>query len=158
LARDSGAGHGQATSLSVYRHADVFDITNATNIKGNVNDCANCSIASLDGVLNEGIVPATFCSFLDYNVNSQLNRFGVNNGGIQNQDLLNEKWESLALAPVDGELGADGEWFLFSLSDNDFITQDGFLEGGKFTYSDASGFTLDNQALVFKVSLPPGVG
>lgn len=38
---------------------------------------------------------------------------------------MNEKWESFAMAPVDGQSGADGEWFLFSLSDNDFVTQDG---------------------------------
>lgn len=56
--------------------------------------------------------------------------------------------------PVDGESGEDGEWFLFSLSDNDFITQEGVLEGGRFRYADASEFTLDNQALVFKVDLP----
>lgn len=40
------------------------------------------------------------------------------------------------------------------MSDNDFITQDGFLEGGEFVYSDASGYSLDNQALVFKVKIP----
>lgn len=71
LARDSGAGHGQNSSLSVYRHADVFDIGNATDIKGNVFDCTNCSVASLDGVLNAGITPATYCEWLDFNVNSQ---------------------------------------------------------------------------------------
>ncbi|KAG9585907.1 3-phytase, partial [Aureobasidium melanogenum] len=32
LARDSNAGHGQASSTSVYRHIDIFDISNATNI------------------------------------------------------------------------------------------------------------------------------
>jgi hypothetical protein len=60
------------------------------------------------------------------------------------------------------------EYFLFSLSDNDFITQDGKLfqyryghlllthdvghmNFGKFSFKDASGYNLDNQALVFKV-------
>lgn len=175
LARDSKAGHGQASSTSIYRHIDVFDIANATNIKGNNYDCATCcmfpvyrvsllfpslhyppAIASLAGVLNTTITPATYCPFLDFNVNSQLNRFGMHNGGAQDARLLNEKWESIGLVPVDGIDGADGEWFVFSLSDNDFITQDGHLEGGKFVYADASGYNLDNQALVFKVSLPTG--
>lgn len=42
----------------------------------------------------------------------------------------------------------------FLAGDNDFITQDGYLESGEFKYSDESGFTLDNQALVFKIHLP----
>ena len=33
--------------------------------------------------------------------------------------------ECLMLVPVDRENGKDGELFLFSLSDDDFITQDG---------------------------------
>lgn len=157
LARDSGAGGGQSSSLSVYRHVDIFDIKHATNIIGPKYDCATCSIASSAGVLKPGIKPATYCSFLDFNVNSQLNRFGVNNGGIQDPTtLLNEKWESIGLVPVDGKNGDDGEYFLFSLSDNDFITQNGFQKFGEIQYADASGTNLNNQALVFKIKLPKG--
>lgn len=124
LARDSGAGHGQSSSTSLYRHADIFDISGATSIKSAANDNVNGSIASATGVLNAGIKAAEYCTFLDYNVNSELGKFGLHNGGAQDQNLLNEKWESLAMVPVNGN-GGDGEWFLFSLSDNDFITQDG---------------------------------
>ena len=69
---------------------------------------------------------ATYCSFLDFNVNSQLERFGVHNGGAQDTGLLNEKWESIATVPVND--GKDGEYFVFSLSDNDFITQNGMFD------------------------------
>ncbi|KAI9751661.1 MAG: hypothetical protein M4579_005966 [Chaenotheca gracillima] len=154
LARDSGAGHGQDSPLSVYRHADVFDIAQATNIKGNRYDSAKGAIADTNGVLKSGITPAKYCTFLDFNVNSQLNRFGVQNGGAQDATLLNEKWESLGLVPADGRNGDDDEWYLFSFSDNDFITQNGFMNGGKFPYKDSSGFDLDNQVLAFKVKLP----
>ena len=155
LARDSNSGHGQASSTSVYRHADIFDISKATNVKGNTTDAFNGTIASSTGVLNAGIIPAQYCSFLDFNVNSELNKFGVHNGGPQDDGLLNEKWESLALVPVHGK-GNDGEFFLISLSDNDFVTQNGQLEGGRFTYKDASGYNLLNQALAFKISIPKG--
>jgi hypothetical protein len=154
LARDGGAGRGQGDStLSQYRHVDVFDITNATNIAGK-SDCTTCSIASSKGVLAKNVTAATYCSWLDFNVNSQLNRFGVHNGGAQDAALLNEKWESLALAPVSGSL--TNEYYLFSFSDNDFITQDGYLKGGQFQYSDSTGYNVDNQVLVFKVQLPKG--
>ncbi|KIW15925.1 hypothetical protein PV08_05975 [Exophiala spinifera] len=164
LARDSGAGHGQDSSSSVYRHVDVFDISNATNV-ANRFDCASCAVASnSSGTLDPAIVPATYCSWLDFNVNGQLNRFGLHNGGDQDAGLLNEKWESIALVPVnpsgpedcnkpDGAK-ADGEYFLFSLSDNDFITQNGFMDGGKLPYADESGYDLDNQVLVFRVKIP----
>ena len=153
LARDSGAGHGQASPTSVYRHIDIFNVDLATNIKGQ-HDCSTCAIADANGVLNTGITPAEYCSFIDFNINAQLNRFGVHNGGVQDQFLLNEKWESIGMVPVDGKHGDDDEWFVFGLSDNDFITQDGFLNFGQSPYKDASGFNLDNQALVFRIKLP----
>lgn len=128
LARDSGAGHGQDNSESIYRNADVFDISNATNIKNAKNDATGGAIASTKGVLNADVVPATYCTWLSYNNNDQLNRFGVHNGGEQNATLLNEKWESLALVPVDSKFSTKGdgkEYYLISFSDNDFITQNG---------------------------------
>lgn len=89
LSRDSGAGHGQDDSLSVYRQIDVFDISGATNIKGDEYDCETCAVADEDkGTLVAGIDVATYCSFLDFNVNSQLGRFGLHNGGDQDSQLL----------------------------------------------------------------------
>lgn len=58
------------------------------------------------------------------------------------------------MVPVNPETPDDGDLFLFSLSDNDFITQHGRLNGGEFRYADASGNDLDSQALVFRVSIP----
>lgn len=88
LARDSDFGHGQDESLSVYRHIDVFDIANATDIRGSEYDCETCAVASAKGVLDKAISPATYCSFLDFNVNSELGKFGAHNGGDQDSGLL----------------------------------------------------------------------
>jgi hypothetical protein len=161
LARDSDAGRGQDETQSIDRHIDVFDISDATNVKGSSHDCYTCHVASRQGVLRSDVTPADYCSWLDFNVNTQLRRFGVHNGGAQNNKLLNEKWESMALLPVNPDATADGsgssqEYYLFSFSDNDFITQDGYMNFGKFKYADDSGFNLLNQALVFKVKLPAG--
>lgn len=172
LARDSGAGRGQDDTQSIYRHVDVFDISNATNVKGAV-DCFTCQVASSKGDLFSNITAADYCPWLDFNVNSQLNRFGVHNGGAQDSGLLNEKWEGMALVPVNPsggnstlgtygrKRGAQGhddseEYYLFTLSDNDFITQDGYMNFGRYKYKDSSGYNLLNQALAFKVRLPSG--
>ena len=129
LARDSGAGHGQTDTTSKYRNADVIDISKATNVKGTSVDATGGQIASSDGgVLVAGITPAEYCPWLSYNNNDKLNRFGAHNGGAQDAGLLNEKWESFGLIPVDGQFAKKGdgkEYYLISFSDNDFITQNG---------------------------------
>ncbi|CAH0044783.1 unnamed protein product [Clonostachys solani] len=158
LPRDSGNGHGLSSSTSIYRHVDIFDISAATNVKGTTHDSFNTSIASSAGVLNADITQATVCPFIDFNNNDQLNRFGLHNGGAQDSSLLNEKWEGLALVPVDGGASADSndEYFLFASSDNDFISQNGVTNFGKFHFADPSGYNVDNQMLVFKLTLPKG--
>ncbi|KID93094.1 outer membrane autotransporter [Metarhizium guizhouense ARSEF 977] len=141
LPRDSNNGGNVSSWESIYRHVDIFDISNATNVKGPAHDAFNASIAS------------TVCPLVDFNVKAQLSRFGLHNGGSRDGGLLNEKWEGIALVPVenDGE-----EYFLFASSDNDFITQNGFINFGKTRFMDKSGLNLDNQMLVFKITLPKG--
>lgn len=39
-------------------------------------------------------------------------------------------------------------------SDNDFVTQNGFLNFGETTYKDATGLNYNTQALIFLVELP----
>jgi hypothetical protein len=84
LAYDSSARRGQGGSLLlVYQRVDVFDIAGVTGVKGVLYDYFNCLIASLAGMLDMGIVPTTYCSFLDYNVNALLGRFWLYNEGLQ---------------------------------------------------------------------------
>ncbi|KAI6714444.1 hypothetical protein JHW43_003104 [Diplocarpon mali] len=83
----------------------------------------DCSIGSESGVLGAGISPATYCPLIDLNLHSQLNRFGAHNGDAQDVWLLNEKWESIGMVPVDGLVGDDDEWLVLSLTNNDFNTQ-----------------------------------
>jgi hypothetical protein len=74
--------------------------------------------------LKDGITPVTYYPFINFNDNSQLSKFGAHNGGAQDRGLLNEKWESLALVPIEEGDDCD-DYFLFSLSDNDFRQIDG---------------------------------
>lgn len=45
LARDSGAGQGEDRSTSLYRQVDIFDVSKATNVKGDEHDSFTGSIA-----------------------------------------------------------------------------------------------------------------
>lgn len=82
----------------------------------------------------ENVVAAEVCPFIDYNVNEELGKFTASNGDVihngapVNLGLLNEKWEALALVPVNdnkGDRDSDDEYYLITLSDNDFITDKG---------------------------------
>jgi hypothetical protein len=162
LPRDSSVGRGQKDPQSLYRHVDIVDVSRATNIKGpkfddlqngnitagGISDpcqsfslspstepeltCASCSLAA--DKLVAGITAAELCPFIDYNINSELNKFKtaegdvVHNGAPVNLGLLNEKWEALALVPVNADgkgCSSKDEYYLITLSDNDFITNNG---------------------------------
>ncbi|KAK9453889.1 esterase-like activity of phytase-domain-containing protein [Dipodascopsis uninucleata] len=156
LARDSNFGHGEDESLSVYRHIDVYDFSEATNIYNISKFNKIGGAVAPNGVLDDSITPATYCSFLDVNVNSQLNRFagGLHNGGTQDWKLLNEKWEGIALIPADGYDGADGSFYVIIVSDDDFRSLLGEVNFGRIPYRDSGKYNLDNQALLFKIQLP----
>ncbi|ANB14804.1 hypothetical protein AWJ20_2415 [Sugiyamaella lignohabitans] len=148
LPRDSGRGQGQSNSTSIFRNAEIFDISSATNIAGSKYDEAKNPVAKDGDSLESKVTPATGTPFVDYNDNSQLNRVGLHNGGDNDSTDLDEKWESLALVPTSQ---GSNDYFLFTMSDNDFITQDGYLNGEQ--YADDSGLNLPTQILAFWVTI-----
>jgi len=150
LARDSSAGFTTSNAASVYRSVDLIDISEATNIAGSAYDQPGQSVAPL-GVLNGSVKPVAYQRFLNINDNTELNRFGLHNGLPNDANDLYEKWESMAVVPVDDPEAPD-DYFLFVGSDNDFITQQGFMAGEP--YQDASGNNVDTLVLVYRVSLP----
>jgi hypothetical protein len=135
----SGRQNNQG-STSAYRNVDLIDISHATNLVGTKFDSPANPIAP-NGVLYE--------KFLDINDNTQLNRFNLDNGDPNDANDLYEKWESLAVVPV-FDRAAPHDYFLFVGSDNDFITQNGFMVGQP--YSDKAN--VDTLILVYRVTLP----
>jgi hypothetical protein len=94
-------------------------------------------------------------------------------GKPDDQTLIDSKWESLALAPVD-DPAFPNDYFLFTVvsprycyrgffimktyitntfflqSDNDFLSTQGIADGVPFN----AGLDVDNQFLVFRLTLP----
>jgi hypothetical protein len=65
----------------IFRHADLFDISKATDIHSTkFNDPAYPIV--VNGALDSSIAPATCASFLNYLDELQLARFGVHNGEL----------------------------------------------------------------------------
>jgi hypothetical protein len=105
LARD---GNGQ----SAYKQADLLSVAGATNLAGSAADAAAGTVAP-GGALNKSVTPATYVPFVSLIDGTQLGRFAVHNGGDADQQLIDAKWESLALAPVEDKAFPD-DYFLFT--------------------------------------------
>jgi hypothetical protein len=152
IARDSGHGSGLKDSSSVYRSIDLFDTTGATNIAGTEFD--GTKPVAPEGKLDPSVTPAQYARFIDMNDNGQLNRFGLHNGEPNDANALYEKWEAMALLPVFDD-ATPNDYFLVVASDNDFLTQNGSMQGQP--YKDSSGANVDNVVLVYRITLPEGM-
>ncbi|KAF8956171.1 esterase-like activity of phytase-domain-containing protein [Flammula alnicola] len=142
LSRD-GDGHGGGDDKSSYKQADLFSIAHATDIHNTkFDDPANSNSIAVAGVLDSSITPAEYVSFVNYIDPVQLARFGLHNGKPADPTLIDGKWESLALAPVN-DPAFPHDYFLFT------ATQ-GVALGVPFN----AGIDVDNQVLVFRVALP----
>jgi hypothetical protein len=152
IARDSGHGSGLKDSSSVYRSIDLFDTTGATNIAG--TDFDGTKPVAPEGKLDPSVTPVKYARFIDMNDNTQLNRFGLHNGEPNDTNALYEKWEAMALLPVLDD-ASPNDYFLVIASDNDFLTQNGSMQG--MPYKDSSGANVDSVVLVYRISLPDGM-
>ncbi|KAI7594195.1 3-phytase [Hortaea werneckii] len=156
MTRDSGHGRGSGSNTpSTYRHIDIVNHRDATNILDQEGPAA-ISVAP-NGYLLPNIVAEDYCPFIDFNNDTDLARFNLHNGGGSPYATeLNEKWESIAIIPV--PYGARGhgekEFYIVSISDNDFITQNGYYDFGRKRYADASGEEVSTQVLVWQAHLP----
>ncbi|KAG6909301.1 hypothetical protein DXG01_001245 [Tephrocybe rancida] len=147
LARD-GNGRGSDDDDSKYKQADLFTTVGATDIHGTKFDDPAHPV-SAGGVLDPSIKPATYVPFVNYVDTVELARFGLHNDSPNDETLVNAKWESFAIASVN-EKDYPDDYFLFTASDNDFISTHGVSLGVPFD----AGLDVDNQFMVFRVTLP----
>ncbi|KAK0534161.1 hypothetical protein OC842_002740 [Tilletia horrida] len=159
LARD-GNGFGDSSSDSTFKSVDLISTKGATNIANTkYDDPANP--AAPGGKLNADITPVAYTSFVNLIQPAELAKFGLHVGGAFDRGLIAAKLESLALAPT-GD--AAGEFFLFVVSDNDFVTNKGAqaaqAPNGSYVvapfsdpYAEQYG-TADTQIFVWRVTLP----
>ena len=97
LTTDSGRGYGAGAenTESLYRQIDVVSLDKAHHVHAKPYDMINGAVAP-GGILAPNIKPAEYCPFIDINNYIELGKFGLHNGGTEDTELLNQKWESLA--------------------------------------------------------------
>lgn len=108
------------------RQADLIDISNATDIHGSSFDDPANPVAK-KGKLDKSVTPATYVPFVSLINDTQLARFSLHNGDPANAQLIDAKWESLALAPV-GDPQFPSDYFLFTVVSCDARIVDGYLK------------------------------
>lgn len=152
LSRD-GKGGGDTDAVAKNKRFYLFSTSAATDIAKTTYTTDYVPVAPKN-VLNKDVKAAKVTPWVDILDDAQLARFGIHNGDTDptfDVSLLNSKWESIAFASVQ-DPAFPNDYFLFSFSDNDFVTQNGFQAGQ--AYSDPNSYTLDNQALVWRVTVP----
>ncbi|KAJ1040217.1 hypothetical protein NDA11_001025 [Ustilago hordei] len=155
LVRD-GNGFGNSDTDVSYKHIDILDLSTATNLAGTKYDDATGAIAP-GRVLASDIDLAAYSTLIDYT--SDLPKFGMHSSGKPvDPTLLAAKIESLILLPTlpksddDKDFDKD-EFFIVSVSDNDFQTKTGYMRAIG-DYSAAYPQDVPTQLFVFKVKLP----
>ncbi|MCO5556921.1 hypothetical protein L7F22_010476 [Adiantum nelumboides] len=159
LSRD-GSGFGDTDPKSTFKQADLISTKNATDIANTKYD-EPANPISPNGVLVSDITPVQYQSFVDLVNKYELAKFGLQSGGAFDKTLIASKLESLALASCQDSKNPN-DYFLFVVSDNDFITQNGFqasqVANGSYVvepYSDPyPGGSADTQAFIYRVTLP----
>ncbi|RSH81059.1 uncharacterized protein EHS24_008493 [Apiotrichum porosum] len=153
LARD-GKGGGSDTAEAKNKRFYLFTTSEATDIAGTTYTDDYTPVAP-DNVLSSNLTAASVTPWVDILDDTQLARFGLYNGDTNSTfsvSMINTKWESIAFASCQDPDYPD-DYFLFSFSDNDFITLSGEMAGSAYS-DDEAGYTLDNQALVWRVTVP----
>ena len=163
LARD-GNGFGDTDSDSSYKNAALISTDGATNIAGTKYDSPQNPVSPGGKLVADikDIQTQDFVSFVD---KDQLAKFGLHTGGAIDQTLIASKLESLALVPV--TKNNDQDYFLITVSDNDFITTQGKQAGqingtGPYvlqSYQDPYAIqygSQDTQVFVYRLSIKKG--
>jgi hypothetical protein len=104
-----------SVSQSSYRQIDVYDLGDATNVKGPKYDCTTCKFASSTGVLDADVKPMTLCPWIDFNINKELNRFGLKNGGPRNGPGLLVCNSTISLSRISQNLSYEFHFVMGSL-------------------------------------------
>ena len=97
-----------------------------------------------------GIAPVLRQDLVDMIDTNQLSKFGLNISTNWNTNTLSEKWESLALVPLE-DPAATNDFLLLTCNDNDFLAHVVYLNG---QWVSTNSMFSDNVMMVYRVTLP----
>ena len=153
LERDSGLGLGTGVGPSTYKRIVLASIAGASNILNTPYDLekgAPGQVSLPASGLPADIKPVQRFDLVDLIDPAQLAKFGLNNSTNQDGNTLSEKWEGLAIAPLN-DPAAPHDHLLLAMNDNDFKAPVVYHNGVAVGTNDVP---VDTMMLAFRVSLP----
>lgn len=153
LERDSGLGLGTGAGPSTYKRIVLASTAGASNILNTVYDLekgAPGQVSLPSASLPADIAPVQRFDLVDMIDPVQLARFGLNNSANQDANTLSEKWEGLALLPMN-DAAAPDDFLLLAMNDNDFKAPVVYHNGIPVGTNDVP---VDTMMLAYRVSLP----
>jgi hypothetical protein len=158
LERDSRGRGGEAGPI-LYKKVVLADVSAASNIIGTGYDLEKGAPGQLSlgrSTLPPGIIPATRRELVDIADPQQLARFGLNVSTNWDENTLCEKWEGLAVIPLN-DPAAPNDFLLLIGNDNDFkapvVIHNGEIVG-------TNDIIVDNMLLAYRIGVdttPPTI-
>ena len=155
LTRD-GNGRG-AAGAPVFKSIILADLSGATNIDGSFD--GEGSAVAPAGVLNASVTPIAWTEALNLLgkldlSTAEVEKFGLNlNAGPGDINTISEKWEALALVPVN-DAANPNDYFLFVGNDNDFISSTGaYMDPAGAIQPYDAGLENDTMVLAYRVRM-----
>ncbi|MBI5387860.1 MAG: esterase-like activity of phytase family protein [Verrucomicrobia bacterium] len=158
LERDS-RGRGGDSGPILYKRVVLADVSQASNILGTGYDFEKGAPGQLSlprATLPSNIVAAARVDLVDLADAQQLAKFGLNTRTNWDNNTLTEKWEGLAVIPLN-DPNAPNDYLLLVGNDNDFKAPLVYHNGQIVGTNDV---TLDSMLLAFRIGedhIPPTV-
>ena len=153
LERDA-SGLGTGTNVAAtYKRIVLASTVGASNIINTGYDLERGAPNQLSlsaGTLPAGVAAMQRFDLIDMLDPIQLARFGLNNSTNQDANTISEKWESLALMPLNDPT-ATNDFLLLVMNDNDFKASTVYHNG---VVVGSNAPPVDNMMFAYRLSLP----
>lgn len=148
----NGFGAAPPTPFS-YKRVVLVSLRGATNLINSGYDLdlgAPGALGLPANAVPANIAPVSREDFVDLLDPAQLGRFGLNLSTNWDNNTLSEKWESLALIPLN-EPASPHDFLLLTCNDNDFLAHVLYVNGQPVM---TNSLYSDTRMLAFRVTLP----
>ena len=159
LERD-GIGLGGTLGAPIYKKVNLVELNGASNILGTdwdkaVGTAGQKNLPALGDqlALTNGIIAAIRKDFVDLLNTVELAKFGMNAGAARDNNTVPEKYEGLALVPLN-EPGAPNDWLMLVGTDNDYRAATVIHNGVSVGSNSGTNGIADTMVFAYRLTIP----
>ena len=159
LERD-GIGLGGTLGAPIYKKVNLVELNGASNILGTdwdkaVGTAGQKNLPALGDqlALTNGIIAAIRKDFVDLLNPAELAKFGMNAGAARDNNTVPEKYEGLALVPLN-EPGAPNDWLMLVGTDNDYRATNVIHNGVSVGSNSGTNGIADTMVFAYRLTIP----